>query len=198
MPAQVAMLAAWQRMTVRTQAHGARGLVQGQELQREVKTRRWVFLAQSLPKATQSTRTSHLSDRQTLIKGISLSTYRGPWSLSSFTSYRFRLTRFIWNITFFTPSLFRTSFEGNISDSRHTRQNVLLSLSEIVLLSHNPYKCLLWLTSPEPVSSFRSAPQTRAMERVFLEKARENSGMRTVSFIGGGSGWHNFMFGLLS
>ena len=33
------------------------------------------------------------------------------------------------------------------------------------------------------------------MERVFLEEARENSGMRTVSFIGGGV--HNFMFALL-
>lgn len=80
----------------------------------------------SLPKATHGTRTTNLSYKQTLKKGISLSTHRGPRSLSSFTSYHFHLTRFIWNITSFTPSLFRISFEENISDSRHTKQNFLL------------------------------------------------------------------------
>lgn len=71
----------------------------------------------------------------------------------------------------------------------------MLNRISFSVTSHILYKCLLWVTSPEPVSGFWSAPQTRAMERVFLEDARENSGMRTVSFIGGGG--HNFMFALL-
>lgn len=55
--------------------------------------------------------------RQTLTRGMSLSTRRGPRPSSSFTSYRFHLMRFNWNVAFCTPSLFRTSAEENISDT---------------------------------------------------------------------------------
>lgn len=160
MPAQVAMLAAWQRD--RTQAHGARGLVQGQELQ-EVKTKNIGLPSPVSPKSnTEHQGPVILSDRQSANKRHKLVHLQRPSVFKLFHKLSLCVLQgLLGTLLSLLHPFSGPPLKGNISDSRHTRQNVLLSLSEIVLLSHNPYKCLLWLTSPEPLSGFRSAPQTR-------------------------------------